>query len=226
MAVEDTNRQVSVEGGGMAQLHNYYVPDEFIQRHEKSAGIYLRDGQRAALASEDFVVALHQGLEDDVGEASNLIMYHCGFEWGVQDGNRFANRMRHEYGGGKKDIWQMHRNFVMECWWWPLTMEGWGSWNVDFSYEKQGMTFITIHNSAVARSMEQVGKPVCHMYAGVFAGFFSVYNRLEKSSIEVQCYSMGNDCCKFLLGDADRVNAAEFWVNEGANAEEIMERLL
>jgi hypothetical protein len=73
--------------------------------------------------------------------------------------------------------------------------------------------------------MEKVGKPVCHMYAGMFSGFFSVYERAQKESIEVQCYAMGNDCCKFLVGNQERVNAAEFWRREGANAEEIVQRL-
>ena len=53
------------------------------------------------------------------------------------------------------------------------------------------------------------------MYAGMFAGVFSVFSREEPDGIEVQCYAMGNDCCKFLIGSKSRVNAAEFWRREG-----------
>ena len=63
------------------------------------------------------------------------------------------------------------------------------------------------------------------MYAGMFAGAFSVFEREERDAIEIQCYAMGNDCCKFLIGKKERVNAAEFWRKEGAGAQEITERL-
>lgn len=216
---------ISPADGGFRGYHNYYVPEEFIRRDPETRSLHLRDGQRAVYASEDFIVGLHTGLTEEVGDAANTIMYKCGYEWGLQDMKRFGDRMRHEFGGGKTDIWAMNKMFVMETWWWPLTVEGWGSWSLDLSFKDQGMTFVTIRNSAVAKSMEQVGKPVCHMYAGMFAGVFSYFERQERSAIEVQCYSMGNDCCKFLVSSNDRVNAAEFWRREGATADEITSKL-
>jgi hypothetical protein len=59
----------------------------------------------------------------------------------------------------------------------------------------------------------------------MFAGVFSFFEKSARSAIEVQCYSMGNDCCKFLIGTEDRVNAAEFWRREGASADEILGKL-
>ena len=217
---------ITPSDGGMKNYHNYFVPEEFVKRDPVNQSLYLRDGQRAVYASEDFVSGLHSGLHEEVDDAANLIMYKCGYEWGINDMKRFAHRMRHEFGGGKTDVWQLNRKFVWESWWWPLTVEGWGSWTIDFSFDRQQMAFVTIRNSAVAKSMEQVGKPVCHMYAGMFAGAFSVFEREERDSIEVQCYAMGNDCCKFMVGKQDRVNAVEFWRREGANADEISQRLM
>jgi predicted hydrocarbon binding protein len=217
--------QITPADGGFKNYHNYFVPEEFVKRDPETKSLRLRDGQRGVLASEDFIAGLHTGSHEEVGDASNLIMYKCGLEWGLQDMKRFADRMRHEFGGGKHDIWSMNKKFVMESWWWPLTLEGWGGWTIDYSFAKQDMTFVTIRNSAVAKSMEQVGKPVCHMYAGMFAGVFSFFDKKERDCIEVQCYSMGNDCCKFLVGQKEKVNAAEFWRREGANANEILEKI-
>jgi predicted hydrocarbon binding protein len=217
--------QITPADGGFKNYHNYFVPEEFVKRDPETKSLRLRDGQRGVLASEDFIAGLHTGSHEEVGDASNLIMYKCGMEWGLQDMKRFADRMRHEFGGGKHDIWSMNKKFVMESWWWPLTLEGWGGWTIDYSFAKQDMTFVTIRNSAVAKSMEQVGKPVCHMYAGMFAGVFSFFDKKERDCIEVQCYSMGNDCCKFLVGNKEKVNAAEFWRREGANANEILEKI-
>ena len=221
MSDETSKNVISPGDGGYKKYHNYYVPGEFYDHHPEEGSIYLRDGQRASKVSEDFIVGLHSGLEEDVGDASNLIMYKCGIDWGLQDMKRFNNRMRHEFGGGKMDIWQMNKRFVFESWWWPLTVEGWGGWTLDLSFENRDLTFVEIRNSAVARSMEQVGKPVCHLYAGMFAGVFSYFEKADRQCIEVQCYSMGNDRCKFMIGKEKQVNAAEFWRQEGANAEEI-----
>jgi hypothetical protein len=144
---------------------------------------------------------------------------------------RFNNRMRHEYGGGKLDIWQMNKQFVMETWWWPLTIQGFGGWRLTMgdkdneALQSKGLTVIELRNSAVAQSMALAGKPVCHMYAGLFAGVFSFYDREERGCIEIQCYAMGNDVCKFLVGSQKLMNAAEFWSKEGATATEILEKL-
>jgi uncharacterized protein len=208
--------------GGYKGYHNYYHPDEFFRQDEQCGAIYLRDGQRAAKVTESFINGLHLGIEEEVGNVSALLMYKCGQEWGQQDMKRFNNRMRQEFGGGKLDIWQMNKRFVFECWWWPLTVEGFGGWSLDMSFVKRGLTVVELRNSAVAHAMKIVGKPVCHLYAGLFAGVFSVYEREERQSIEVQCYSMGNDVCKFIIGDQKHVNAADFWRQQGATAGEIL----
>lgn len=211
--------------GGFKGYHNYYVADEFFRADPDYGSIVLRDGQRAARVGEDFVTGLHHGMEEEVGSASNLIMYRCGIEWAKRDMKRFNDRMRHEFGGGKKDVWSMNPKFVLETWWWPLTVSGWGGWKVELSFDTKGMALVEIRNSAVAQSMKRVGKPVCHVYAGLFAGCFSFLQRDEKQAIEVQCYAMGNDVCKFLVGDERMVNAAEFWRTEGATAQEILGQL-
>jgi hypothetical protein len=37
---------------------------------------------------------------------------------------------------------------------------------------------------------------------------------------------MGENYCKFLVGSEKRVNAASFWVQEGASSSEIMDKVL
>ena len=208
--------------GGFKGYHNYYHPEEFFSRDQAQGAIYLRDGQRAAQVNESFINGLHLGLEEEVGDASGLMMYRCGYKWGIEDMKRFNDRMRHEFGGGKLDIWQMNTRFVFETWWWPLTVEGFGGWSLDLTFKEKDITVVEIRNSAVAQSIEMANKPVCHLYAGLFAGVFSFFDRSERESIEIQCYAMGNDRCKFLVGDQKKVNAAEFWLNEGAIASDIV----
>jgi hypothetical protein len=216
---------IQVQEGGYVKNnhHNYYHPDEFFRTNHLQGTLHLYDGQRAAKVNESFINGLHLGIEEEVGEnASSLMMYRCGQKWAEQDMKRFNDRMRHEFGGGKQDIWHMNMRFVFETWWWPLTIEGYGGWKLDLSFRNKNLTVVELTNSAVAQSMALAGKPVCHLYAGLFAGAFSFYDKTERECIEVQCYSMGNDRCKFLIGDKKQVNAADFWRREGANAADIL----
>ncbi|ASF45921.1 V4R domain-containing protein [Methylovulum psychrotolerans] len=222
---------IDVTDGGFQGYHNYYYPDEFFKADPEKGAIYLNDGERAAKVSESFINGLHLGIEEEIGDSAGLLMYKTGHQWALLDMKRFNNRMRHEYGGGKLDIWQMNKQFVMETWWWPLTIQGFGGWRLTMgdkdneALQSKGLTVIELRNSAVAQSMALAGKPVCHMYAGLFAGVFSFYDREERGCIEIQCYAMGNDVCKFLVGSQKLMNAAEFWSKEGATATEILEKL-
>jgi uncharacterized protein len=89
---------------------------------------------------------------------------------------------------------------------------------------ESGFIYVDLFDSAVAKSLGYMGKPVCHLYSGLLAGFFSVAFKQNLCSTEIQCYAMGNDFCRFLVGSEDRIQAAEFWISSGANANEIADR--
>jgi len=175
------------------------------------------------LASDDFIVSLLKGLEHEVGEASGWLMYLIGKDWGTEDAKDFKIWFERDY---HLSINKSSLKFALETWWWPLTSQGWGKWNVDLSSIREGFIFIDLFDSAVAKSMGNIGKPVCFLYAGLLAGFFSVMLNRGLSSTEIQCYSMGNNFCRFLIGSETRIKAAEFWLSSGATAQEIEQRLL
>jgi uncharacterized protein len=214
--------QSEIVVGAQPTKHNVYNRDDFFKFAVREGTIHTRNGLRAFLASEDFVVGLQQGLETEVGDASAMILYKCGFKWGLQDMKFFVPMIENEFG---QKLNEMNAAFFLEQWWWQLQAEGWGSWKVDTSQRKQGMIFIDLYESAIAKSLERVGKPVCHVYAGLFAGVFTYLTKYDLSGIEVQCYAMGEDFCKFIVGAEKRINAAEFWHKEGATAAEIIEKL-
>jgi uncharacterized protein len=205
-----------------ARRHNYFGQDDYLRRKLHDTALELGYGGLGMMASEDFIVGLQQGLEAEVGEASAVIMYQCGLEWGRLDMIDFEKRMEKEY---RRSIRDMNVHFVLEAWWWPLTSAGWGSWAVDLERVDQGYIVVQMNNSAVAQSLERLGKPVCHLYAGLLAGSLTPLVGAELSAIEIQCYAMGEDHCRFLVGREERVDAAEFWLNEGASAVEIVRHL-
>ena len=201
--------------------HNHYSPEKFWSRQPQGRLVDPYQ-QRMMLVTEDFIVGYQLALEDEVGEAAGEIMYRCGFEWGRQDIAGFETRFTEEFGRAPADA---KFGMMLETWWWPLQAAGWGAWRYDLSHRKEGLVFVDLFDSAVARSIGNVGKVVCHYYAGMFAAVFGHLARRELSGIEIQCYSMGEEFCKFLIGSSKRINSAQFWVAEGAKASEIIGRL-
>ena len=202
--------------------HNYFSFRDFFQFNSESGSVIDWHGSRNVFTSEDFIIGLLEGLEEEVGEASAAIMYSIGLEWGRQDSLLFEEWFEKEFDVSARKANLM---FLLETWWWPFVAQGWGRWEVDMSDRKQGFMFINVFDSAVARTLGDVGKPVCHVYAGLFAGFFTEMVRKQLSCIEIQCYSMGETYCKFLLGGKERIDAAAFWMNEGATARDVERRL-
>jgi uncharacterized protein len=201
---------------------DHYAFEDYFHFQHDTGIITDWNEQRHLFASEDFIIGLIEGLEEEVGSASTVLMYNIGYEWGLRDAKFFQQCFEKEY---QRNIREGNSLYMLEAWWWPFTAQGWGNWEVDMSDHKNGFMFVNIFDSAVARTLGDVGKPVCHIYAGLFAGFFGDVVRKSLSCIEIQCYSMGETYCKFLLGTKDRIDAAAFWQNEGATARDIEKRL-
>lgn len=207
--------------GRTVALHNKYEPHKFFHREELGRLVNAHR-QRMMLVTEDLIVGFQVALEEEVGDAAGEIMYRCGFEWGRQDIAGFERRFGDEFGTSLADA---KFGMMLETWWWPLQAAGWGAWRFDLSHRKEGLIFVDLFDSAVAKSIGNIGKVVCHYYAGMFAAVFGHLARRELSAIEIQCYSMGEDFCKFLIGSSKRINAAQFWVAEGAKVDEVIRRL-
>lgn len=205
------------------QRHFHYSLKDFFSFQTNSGTIDDWNESRNILVSENFIIGLIAGLEEEVGDASGVLMYNIGQQWGQEDAKFFRSWFLKEYG--YEDFSQLNLMYVLEAWWWPFITQGWGNWEVDMSDQKNGFMFINIFDSAVARTLGDVGKPVCHIYAGLFAGFFSDLINKDLGCIELQCYAMGETYCKFLLGKKDRIDAASFWHNEGATARDIQKKL-
>jgi len=214
---------MSIVMGQQPIKHNYYNQEDFFRYNRQRGTILTQQGQRAFHVSEDFIIGLQIGLDQEVGDASAVVAYKVGYQWGLADMKRFEAIMAREFG---TDVQQMNLQFLMEQWWWPLQTMGWGSWEIDFvSKRDQGLIIINLYDSAVAKSLGEVGKPVCFLYAGLFAGMLTHLTRRPLSAIEIQCYAMGATYCRFLVGSEKRINAVEFWLDEGASASEVLRKV-
>lgn len=182
------------------------------------------DGRRRGFVSAEFVRALHFSVLEVFGDDTQDILYQTGFEWGLQDMTGLSQRLRDEYGAGG-DLWQMDPKFVLDTWWSPLAAGGWGAWELAFATQARGVIVIDMRHSLVAASLGPVEHPVCHLYAGLFAGALSFFDREERHGVEIRCQAMGDPVCTFVIGPGADIDAVESWRQQGMPTEEILRRL-
>ncbi|MGB8700305.1 MAG: 4-vinyl reductase, partial [Thermosynechococcaceae cyanobacterium] len=65
--------------------HNHYRFCDFFSFDSSTGSVVDWNESRNIFAGEDFIVALIEGLEEEVGSASSVVMYSMGRHWGTRD---------------------------------------------------------------------------------------------------------------------------------------------
>jgi uncharacterized protein len=68
-------------------------------------------------------------------------------------------------------------------------------------------------------------RPVCHWYAGLFAGAWSFIQRAERHAVEFECSAVSAAACQFVVGPGPEIDAVETWRQDGVSAAEILRRV-
>lgn len=182
------------------------------------------DGRLVAVAAIEFVRSLHFALLEAFADDTQDVLYRIGYEWGLREMTALNRRLRDEFGA-ESDLWQMDSKFVLESWWAPLLAGGWGSWTLAPTSKARGISAIEVRNSIVATALPGADYPVCHLYAGLFAGGLSFFERAERHAVEISCRAVGDAACIFIIAPAAEVDPVETWRQQGIATTEILERL-
>lgn len=200
--------------------------DEALSHRTAEGAIFLPDGRRVAAWPEILLRTLHETLAPDAPDAARLQLYRAGYEWGLQELLHLSRRVREESGAGSDhDLWQTDAAVVFERWSAPLAVAGWGTWSLDRSAHASGITVVELRHSAVAAALQSstaAAAPVCHLYAGLFAGALSFYDRAESHALETSCVALGHDCCRFIVGPGPVIDRAETALHKGAAHDAIL----
>ena len=189
------------------------------------------DGQRTAVVSLDFVQDLQLALAQEFGDGARHLLYCTGFDWSLRDMVRLGERLRDKLGSGHLDLWQMEAKFVLESWWEPLATAGWGT--CQFSTLPRGLLLAEVTGSASAAACRKYFEstagtgtaPACDLYAGLFAGALSFFERAERHAVEVQCAALDHSACLFIAGASPHIDQVETWHQQHLTAEQIHPRI-
>lgn len=200
--------------------------EEFIHPLLPEGTLRLSDGQRAAVLPGIFLPQLAADLFAPLGDHTRHALYKFGYEWALQDMVRISRQVADEFGGGADlDLWQMDAKFVLDRWWQPRHATGWGALTLDLSSLSRSFAFFELHHSVVASHSPGATQPTCHLYAGLFAGALSFFERVERHAIEFQCAALGAPTCRFAVGPGPQIDEVESWRQQQVAPDDIRRRL-
>jgi predicted hydrocarbon binding protein len=208
--------------GPQPYRHAHFSADQFFKTDVARGTLENVYGQRSLRVTDDFPRALVESLTVQAPDKAPEILYKIGRAWGERLMQEFAPRIEQEY---ETEFQKLGMSMMLESWWWPLRAAGWGTCRFDFSLARKGVVAINLHHSAMASGVSDAKQPVCHLYAGLFAAAFCRLARRDLSCVELGCAAKGDPHCTFAIAGQARTKAAESHRNDGANAEQILERL-
>jgi predicted hydrocarbon binding protein len=215
---------VRVVLGPQPYKHNHFSADEFFFFDPARGAIRNVYGQRLLRSGENFIRSMIETLVQELGgEETGALLYQCGFSWGAADMRAFSLRVQQEY---ETQFEKLRMGMMLESWWWPLRAAGWGVWRYDFRHGQHGLILIDLQNSVMAQAQPGAGRPVCQLYAGLFAAAFSHLAHRELASLELSCAAQGSDRCRFLVTTEKRTQNALGWRDQGVPIEDILNRLI
>lgn len=182
------------------------------------------EGRPVGVAGIEFVRSLHFALLETFGDDTQDVLYRIGFEWGLREMTGLNARLRDEFGR-ESDLWQMDVKFVLETWWAPLLAGGWGTWTLQSTSKSRGVSVFDVQNSLVAAALPGADFPVCHLYAGLFAGGLSFLERAERHGVEINCRAVGDAACLFVIAPTAEVDGVETSRQQGTATAEIIRQL-
>lgn len=186
----------------------------------------LSDGQRTAVLPGAFLRHLPTELAAPLGDGARQAVYKFGYEWSLQEMVRLSRVLAGEFGGGANlDLWQMDARFVLDRWWAAFAAAGWGTLALDLSSHARDFAFIELRQSLVAAQFTGATQPTCQLYAGLFAGALSFYERTERHATEFQCAALGAPVCRFVIGPGPQIDEVEAWRQQRVAPDEIRRRL-
>ena len=188
---------------------NFYASDVYVRGDLEVGLLENRHGDRLLAVPETLIQAIYAGLDRETGQASRLVLFNCGRWWGKSFYTRFSEQIASYYSLPLAHMPMVEfMQALRECW----IAHGWGTIDLDQTYQQRGILIVQIWNSAFAQLAPPQSQPVCYLEAGILAAFFSQISGKSLHCVQTSCESLGADCNRFLLGLPHRLEPIEAMV--------------
>lgn len=202
---------------------NYFAFDAYVQGDFETGLLENRQGSRLVALPDVLLQSIYAGLDQEVGQATGIVLFNCGRWWGKNFYRRFIQEVSEYY---QRPLAEMEMVEFLQCFKECWKTHGWGTVDLDINYYQQGFLVVNTWQSAFAAAAPQgTGQPQCYAEAGILESFFGQLTGRDLHCVQTACESLGAKSNVFVLGLRDRVEVAKAWQQEGQDHDTIMERL-
>ena len=159
---------------------------------DPKGGAFRVFDQRLLVLRPEALVDLQKHLEDTIGLSSKGFLYLAGEKSARAGHNLFVSPESSE--ADPVDATALLRQRIA-----PLSLLGWGRFDVSAEDASARLFLVTLGNSAIAEAYGESKKPVCHLLAGWIAGTSEAVLDENLLCEETVCRSQGKPRCEFHL---------------------------
>ena len=201
---------------------NYFAPRAYVQGDFESGLLENRQGGRLLALPDTLLKGLYRGLNSELGSATGVVLYNCGYQWGKNFFRRFSEEVASYY---ERPLAEMEMIELIQCLKQCWKAHGWGIMKPNFEHYQQGFLLVEVKNSAFVTGNEVTERPNCFIEAGLLSAFFSELSETDLFCVQTACESLGNSSNQFVLGLAKRLKEAEAMVEKGQTHTAIVQSL-
>ncbi len=201
---------------------NYFAPSAYLQGDYEIGLLETRGEGRLIALPEVFLQGVFAGLNQEVGQATGVVLYNCGRWWGRNFFRRFLEETTAYY---EVPLPQMEMAQFLSCFKQCWKTHGWGVLSFDFEYYGQGFISVSTVNSPFAQAAPKNQQFACQLEAGILSSFLSELTGEDLACIQTTCESLGASENNFVIGLKERIEVIKSFVEEGHEHAHIMKLL-
>jgi len=201
---------------------DYFAEAEYLEQDLNTGTIRNRAGSRMLALTDEFLVAMHNGVEDHFGALSDAVLTAIGRDWGRRAAEQFGAEMaRHRArAAGELPLSVFAADLAA-----AFRHHGWGCVAFDFERFSHGILGVDVTNPVVGSAVKHADVQNEPLLAGFLAGMFSQLSGTELDCLQTECGGNGIAASRFLLTVPERVAAVAGLVAERRPHVEILAEL-
>jgi predicted hydrocarbon binding protein len=201
---------------------NYFAEPGYVEHDLRKGTMQNCAGARLLALTDDFLLALCNSLEAQLGTRALPVLKATGRDWGRKAAEEFASQMQQHFGKALLEMpVAMFSANLAEM----FEHQGWGNFSFDFSRYDRGLLTVEVVAPMLGSSVRQASRPVETLLGGFLAGVFSFFSGTELECLQTDCCSCGAERSRFILTVPERIEALAAQAPEGKTHAEVLAKL-
>lgn len=201
---------------------NYFAECDYLSQDLKSGTIANRAGARVLALTDDFLIAMHNSLEAQLGEKAVAVLAQFTRDWGRRAAEQFSAEIENHHG---KPLTQLPLGLFAADLAEAFRHHGWGVIRFDFTRYAEGLIGVEINQPIVGSIVKPANRPVDRMLGEFLAGMFSQFAGEDLAVLQTECRSCGSASSQFVVTIPERIRSVEKLAEAGKSHAQIVEVL-